>query len=72
MTGKIGIPADRFMSVGTVQPQSITFRVGDTWALKITKDGIEGNPDVPADDAAKAILEALKPYLEGLSAMRGG
>ena len=51
----------------TAQPaQSITFRVGETWAIRVTRDGIVSNPDVSVDDGAKAIFEALKPYIETL------
>lgn len=47
---------------------SITFQVGDTWAIKVTRSGITSNPDVPTDDGAKAIFEALKPYILNLNA----
>jgi hypothetical protein len=30
-----------------------------TEVLRLTKDGIWANPDIPADDAAKLILEAI-------------
>ena len=47
-------------------PNAITFMAGETWALRITRDGIESNPDVPTDEGAKALFEALKPYIEQL------
>jgi len=46
--------------------RSITFQCNDTWALKITPDGIVSNPDVPTDEGAKAMLEALSPYIRDL------
>jgi hypothetical protein len=48
------------------RPKSITFQCGDTWALKITKDGITSNPDVPIDDGAKAMIAELGPYIRQL------
>ena len=30
-----------------------------TEVLRLTKDGIWANPDIPADDAAKLVLEAI-------------
>ena len=48
------------------QPSVLTFLAGDVWALRITKGGITGNPDVPVDDAARAILNALAPMIRGL------
>ncbi len=46
---------------------SIVFQVdGGEWAIRITKDGIESNPNVSIDDGARAIFEALKPYLQSL------
>jgi len=54
--------------LGCVSPKarSITFQYNDTWALKITTDGIVSNPDVPTDEGAKAMLEALSPYIRDL------
>jgi hypothetical protein len=31
----------------------------DVWALRIDKDGITSNPDLPVDEGAKAIIAAL-------------
>lgn len=47
--------------------RSITFQVGATWALRISRSGIVANPDVPIDGAAKAIVEAMTPYIKQLS-----
>ncbi len=60
--------SDSFGMINTEdhQPKSIIFQVGDTWAVKITRDGVVSNPDVPTDAGAKAIFEALKPYIEQL------
>jgi hypothetical protein len=43
------------------QPKSITFRntSDSTEILRITKDGVHANPDVPVDEAAQAVLAAL-------------
>lgn len=48
-------------------PTVLTVMAGDKWALRFTKDGVESNPDVSADAGAKAMFEALKPYLETLN-----
>ena len=51
----------------TPHPHEITFMVdGGEWAIRITKDGVVSNPNVNVDDGAKAIFEALKPYLQSL------
>lgn len=49
-----------------INPTVINFMCGSTWALRIDQNGITSNPDVPTDDGAKAIFEALKSYLETL------
>lgn len=54
------------LSVGDLQPESIVIAYGDTWAIKITKEGIVSNPDVPTDEGAKAVFEALEPYMRNL------
>jgi hypothetical protein len=36
----------------------------NTEVLRISKDGIWANPDVPTDEAAKKVLEALEGYLK--------
>jgi hypothetical protein len=52
------------------RPNSIIFHcaVNDeqTAVLRISKDGIWANPDVPVDDAAKAVLAALDGYVKGM------
>ena len=35
--------------------------------LRITKDGITANPDVPVDDAAAAVIRALDGYIKNLT-----
>ena len=35
--------------------------------LRITKDGIMGNPNVPVDEAAEAVLRALDGYIKNLT-----
>lgn len=37
---------------------------GNTWAIKITRDGIHSNPDVSTDEGAKAMLAALAHLFE--------
>jgi hypothetical protein len=52
------------------RPNSILFfgAVNDqrTEVLRISKDGIWANPDVPVDDAAKAVLAAVDGYVKGM------
>ena len=49
------------------QPLNITFQIpSGEWVMRITKDGVETNPNVSVDDGARAIFEALKPYLQAL------
>lgn len=48
------------------RPNTIRFYNGapdNTEVLRISKDGIWANPDVPTDDAAKKVLEALGGHL---------
>ena len=35
--------------------------------LRISKDGITANPDVPVDDAAKAVLRAVDGYIKQIT-----
>ena len=35
--------------------------------MRITKDGITSNPDVPTDEGAKAIIRALDGYIKNLT-----
>ena len=35
--------------------------------LRITKDGITANPDVPVDEAADAVIRALDGYIKNLT-----
>ena len=37
-----------------------------TEVLRISKDGIWANPDVPCDEAAKKVLEAIDGYVKGM------
>jgi hypothetical protein len=49
------------------RPNSIRFySPGDTSTevLRISKDGIWANPDVPCDEAAKKVLEAIDGYVK--------
>jgi hypothetical protein len=52
------------------RPNSIQFyNTNDeprTEVLRISKDGIWANPDVPCDDAAKAVLAAVDGYVKGM------
>ena len=47
-------------------PQSIVFTLDGKEVLRITKDAVIGNPDVPADKAAVAILKALEQQIRAL------
>jgi hypothetical protein len=52
------------------RPNSILFfgAVNDqrTEVLRISKDGIWANPDVPCDEAAKKVLEAIDGYVKSM------
>jgi hypothetical protein len=52
------------------RPNSIIFHgaVNDeqTAVLRISKDGIWANPDVPCDEAAKAVLAAVDGYVKSM------
>ncbi len=51
------------------RPNSIRFySPGDTTTevLRISKDGIWANPDIPTDEAAKKVLEALDSNIKGM------
>jgi hypothetical protein len=47
-------------------PNTIQFRVdyGQTEVFRISKDGIWANPDVPADEAAKKVIDAMDGYIK--------
>ena len=38
-----------------------------TEVLRITKDGIIGNPDVPVDEAADAVIRALDGHIKNIT-----
>jgi len=59
----------RDMGLTVSKPTQIEFAMEGTWVLRITKDGITANPDIPADAAAKAVLEALKAQLSAVGAI---
>lgn len=43
-----------------MKPGHIQFYTNDmTEVLRISKDGITANPDIPADDAAKLVLDTI-------------
>lgn len=48
-------------SVESLPPDTVAFVMSDerTEVLRITRDGIRANPEVPVDDAARAVLAAL-------------
>ena len=47
-------------------PSAIVFYSDGREALRITRDGVTGNPDVPTDEAAKAIIAALDAQIKAL------
>lgn len=53
-------------NVTTLSPSKIEFYAGGVWVLRITTDRVEGNPDVPTDAAAKAIIAALDAQIKAL------
>lgn len=53
--------------IGNSMPHRITFHCEDgEWVIRITKEGVESNPNVSVDAGAKAIFDALEPYLRSL------
>jgi hypothetical protein len=59
--------ADPVYAFHKPQPNSIKFYNGapdNTEVLRISKDGIWANPDVPADDAAQAVLRAIDGHIK--------
>jgi hypothetical protein len=69
---KLTIPAAEAEKFTFTKPQenNIVFfnTMGGTHTevLRITKDGITANPDVPTDEAADAVIRALDGYIKGL------
>lgn len=57
------ITVGRVLTLERSRPERITFQAGQVWALQIDADGIRANPEVPINDTAKAVFEALKPML---------
>ena len=51
-------PANTIQFYGGPEPR--------TEVLRISKDGIWANPDIPTDEAAKKVLEAIDGYVKGL------
>ena len=52
----------------TPPPGAIAFHINssDAEVMRIARDGIWANPDIPADDAAKLVLGALDRYIKEL------
>jgi hypothetical protein len=51
-------PANTIQFYGGPEPR--------TEVLRISKDGIWANPDIPTDEAAKSVLESLDRHIKGL------
>ena len=51
-------PANTIQFYGGPEPR--------TEVLRISKDGIWVNPEIPCDDAAKKVLEAIDGYVKGM------
>jgi hypothetical protein len=51
-------PANTIQFYGGPEPR--------TEVLRISKDGIWANPDIPCDDAAKKVLEAIDGYVKSM------
>jgi hypothetical protein len=51
-------PANTIQFYGGPEPR--------TEVLRISKDGIWANPDIPTDEAAKKVLEAIDGYVKGM------
>jgi len=52
-------PTNSILFFGAVNDQQ-------TEVLRLSKDGIWANPDVPCDEAAKAVLAAVDGYVKGM------
>ena len=68
---KLAIPTEQLQGykLHDSRPNSIRFySPGDTSTevLRISKDGIWANPDIPTDEAAKKVLEALDSNIKHL------
>ena len=68
---KLTIPAtDAAKFAFTQPPNNITFYNtlggGQVEVLRISKDGITTNPDVPVDEAAAAVIRALDGHINNL------
>ena len=68
---KITMPQEEAAKYSFTQPpNNIVFynNFGDKQVevLRITKDGITANPDVPVDEAADAVIRALDRYIKNL------
>ena len=52
----------------TPPPGAIAFHINSSGAevMRIARDGVWANPDIPADEAAKLVLGALDRYIKEL------
>ena len=59
-------PSSIYTIHGPTAPPNIHFYGGEdrTEILRLSKDGIWANPDVPTDEAAKKVLEAIDGYVK--------
>jgi hypothetical protein len=69
---KITMPqADAAKYTFSQPPSNIVFYDTSTGnqreVMRITKDGVTSNPDVPTDEGAKAIIRALDAYIKNLT-----
>ena len=70
---KLAIPTEQLQryKLHDSRPNSILFfgKVNDqqTEVLRISKDGIWANPDIPTDEAAKKVLEALDSNIKHMT-----
>lgn len=66
MVNELFLSADvaesRTVTLTRAEPTAIVFHVGDNWGLRLDKDGIRANPDIPIDETATAVMEALKTH----------
>jgi hypothetical protein len=68
---KLTIPSSTGLTFTKPQENNIVFcstmNGNQTEVLRITKDGITANPDVPVDEAADAVIRALDGYIKNLT-----
>ena len=63
-----GFAAKQELKIQDPRPNNILFTMdhGQTEVFRISKEGIWASPDIPADEAAKKVIEALDVYISAM------